>query len=118
MHYGYIGLGNLGAAIWRAACVKAGFEVTVYDLNPALADALVALGARGADSAEAWRRGWTMSSPACPVPAVSEACCAELLPGLKPGRDLDRNVDPGPRRGAAAGGAGGGRAACGCWRRR
>ena len=33
MHYGYIGLGNLGAAC--AGClVKDGFQVTVYDLNP------------------------------------------------------------------------------------
>ena len=44
MHYGYIGLGNLGAAC--AGClVKAGFKVTVYDLNPKLAAPLVAMGA-------------------------------------------------------------------------
>ena len=35
MQYGYIGLGNLGAAC--AGClVKGGFQVTVFDLNPAL----------------------------------------------------------------------------------
>ena len=51
IHYGYIGLGNLGAAC--AGCLlKAGFKVTVYDLNPSLADALVAGGATLASSAE------------------------------------------------------------------
>ena len=52
MHYAYIGLGNLGANC--AACLlKAGFEVTVFDLNPALAVRLVAMGATLASSAEA-----------------------------------------------------------------
>ena len=51
MHYGYIGLGNLGANC--AAClIKAGFTVTVFDLNPALAERLVAMGATLADCAE------------------------------------------------------------------
>jgi 3-hydroxyisobutyrate dehydrogenase len=51
MHYGYIGLGNLGAAC--AGCLlKGGFQVTVYDLNPALAAPLVAMGAILAKSAE------------------------------------------------------------------
>ena len=52
MHYGYIGLGNLGAAC--AGClVKAGFQVTVYDLNPAL----TVEGATRAESAEALAAG-------------------------------------------------------------
>ena len=51
MHYGYIGLGNLGAAC--AGCLlKSGFQVTVYDLNPTLAAPLVAQGAVLANSAE------------------------------------------------------------------
>jgi 3-hydroxyisobutyrate dehydrogenase len=51
MHYGYIGLGNLGAAC--AGCLlKDGFKVTVYDLNARLADPLVANGAVLAASAE------------------------------------------------------------------
>ena len=46
MHYGYIGLGNLGANC--AAClIKAGFTVTVFDLNPALAERLVAMVEQG-----------------------------------------------------------------------
>ena len=32
-HYGYIGLGNLGAAC-AAQLVKAGFAVTTFDRNP------------------------------------------------------------------------------------
>ena len=44
MHYGYIGLGNLGAAC--AGCLlKAGFKVTVTDLKKELADPLIAAGA-------------------------------------------------------------------------
>lgn len=39
MHYGYIGLGNLGANC--AACLRrAGFDMTVHDLNRSLADLL------------------------------------------------------------------------------
>ncbi len=45
-HYGYIGLGNLGGHI-AASLLRAGFKVTVHDLNPGLADRLVAAGLPG-----------------------------------------------------------------------
>jgi 3-hydroxyisobutyrate dehydrogenase len=84
MHYGYIGLGNLGAAC--AGClVKAGFQVTVYDLNPALAAPLVALGATLADSAEAVAGVVDHVITCLPSPRVSEMVLRNILPHMKAG---------------------------------
>lgn len=84
MHYGYIGLGNLGAAC--AGClVKAGFQVTVYDLNPALAAPLVAAGATLADSAEALAGAVDHVITCLPSPQVSEKVLRSILPRMKPG---------------------------------
>ena len=72
IHYGYIGLGNLGAAC--AGClVKAGFTVTVYDLNPALADPRCH--PRGPVPRRLRPRSIT-SSPACRRPPCRNGCCA------------------------------------------
>ena len=71
MHYGYIGLGNLGAAC--AGClVQEGFKVTVYDLTPKLAEPLVARGAILADSAETLAASVDHVITCLPSPAVSE----------------------------------------------
>ena len=84
MHYGYIGLGNLGAAC--AGClVKAGFKVTVYDLNPALAAPLVAKGATLATSAEELAGKVDHVITCLPSPAVSERVLRSILPQMKPG---------------------------------
>jgi 3-hydroxyisobutyrate dehydrogenase len=84
MHYGYIGLGNLGAAC--AGCLlKAGFAVTVYDLNPALAAGLVANGATLADSAEGLAASVDHVVTCLPSPAVSERVLLSILPHMKPG---------------------------------
>lgn len=84
MHYGYIGLGNLGAAC--AGClVKAGFEVTVYDLNPDLAEPLVAQGAVLAASAEELAARAEHVITCLPSPAVSERVLRAILPQMKPG---------------------------------
>jgi len=84
MHYGYIGLGNLGAAC--AGClVKAGFQVTVYDLNPALAAPLVALGAMLATSGEAVAAVADHVITCLPSPAVSEKVLRAILPHMRPG---------------------------------
>jgi 3-hydroxyisobutyrate dehydrogenase len=84
MHYGYIGLGNLGAAC--AGCLlKAGFAVTVYDLNPALAAGLVANGATLADSAEGLAASVDHVVTCLPSPAVSERVLRSILPQMKPG---------------------------------
>jgi len=84
MHYGYIGLGNLGAAC--AGCLlKAGYMVTVYDLNPGLAAPLVAAGATLASSAGALAAEVDHVITCLPSPAVSESVLRNILPHMKPG---------------------------------
>ena len=84
IQYGYIGLGNLGAAC--AGCLlRAGFGVTVYDLNPGLADALVAGGATLASSAEGLAGAVNHVITCLPSPAVSERVLRGILPHMKTG---------------------------------
>jgi 3-hydroxyisobutyrate dehydrogenase len=84
MHYGYIGLGNLGANC--AAClIKAGFKVTVFDLNASLAERLVAMGATLAPSAEAAAAAADHVITCLPSPSVSERVLRAILPKMKPG---------------------------------
>ena len=84
MHYGYIGLGNLGANC--AAClIKAGFEVTVFDLNADLAARLVAMGARLAPDAGALAGAVDHVITCLPSPAISERVVRSILPAMKPG---------------------------------
>lgn len=84
MHYGYIGLGNLGAAC--AGClVKAGFQVTVYDLNPGLAAPLIAMGATLSDSAESLAAAADHVITCLPSPRVSEMVLRNILPHMKAG---------------------------------
>jgi 3-hydroxyisobutyrate dehydrogenase len=84
MHYGYIGLGNLGANC--AACLlAAGFKVTVFDLNPALAERLVAMGATLAPSAEELAGSVDHVITCLPSPVVSERVLRAILPRMTPG---------------------------------
>lgn len=84
MHYGYIGLGNLGAAC--AGCLlKDGFAVTVFDLNPELAAPLVANGAVLAKNAEDLAASVDHVITCLPSPAVSERVLHSILPHMKPG---------------------------------
>ncbi|SPH23689.1 2-hydroxy-3-oxopropionate reductase [Defluviimonas aquaemixtae] len=84
MHYGYIGLGNLGANC--AACLlKAGFGVTVHDLNKGLADRFVAAGATWAESVEGLAEQVDHVITCLPSPAVSERVLRQILPAMKPG---------------------------------
>jgi 3-hydroxyisobutyrate dehydrogenase len=84
MHYGYIGLGNLGAAC--AGCLlKDGFKVTVFDLNAALAAPLVANGAVLATSAEELAGSVDHVITCLPSPAVSEKVLRKILPKMKTG---------------------------------
>ena len=83
IHYGYIGLGNLGANC--AACLlRAGLRVTVFDLNPTLAERLVALGARLAPSAEDLAASVDHVITCLPSPAVSERVLRSILPVMRP----------------------------------
>ncbi len=84
MHYGYIGLGNLGAAC--AGCLlNDGFKVTVFDLNAKLADPLIAKGATLAASAEDLAASVDHVITCLPSPAVSERVLRNILPRMKKG---------------------------------
>ena len=84
MHYGYIGLGNLGAAC--AGCLlDDGFAVTVFDLNTALAAPLLAKGATLAKSAEDLAASVDHVITCLPSPAVSERVLRSVLPHMRPG---------------------------------
>jgi len=84
MRYGYIGLGNLGGHV--AAClIRAGFDVTVYDRNLALAERHRAMGARVAASVTELAAGVDHVFTCLPSPAVSEAVLAQILPVMTPG---------------------------------
>jgi 3-hydroxyisobutyrate dehydrogenase len=65
--------------------VKAGFKVTVYDLNPKLAEPLVAMGATLATSAEDLAGAVDHVITCLPSPAVSERVLRNILPRMKTG---------------------------------
>ena len=84
MHYGYIGLGNLGANL--AACLlRDGFQVTVNDLNKSLAVPLIALGATWADTPAAVAAAADHVITCLPSPTVSEIVLRQVLPVMKKG---------------------------------
>ncbi len=69
---GFIGLGNLGRHL-AASLLRAGHQVTVYDLNRALGDGLVASGAAWVDSAAAVAQASEVVFTCLPSPAVVSA---------------------------------------------
>ncbi|WP_296422877.1 NAD(P)-dependent oxidoreductase [Yoonia sp.] len=83
MHYGYIGLGNLGANC--AACLlRGGFAVTVTDLNKSAADPLIALGATWADDPTTLAAGVDHVITCLPSPTVTEIVLEQILPVMRP----------------------------------
>jgi 3-hydroxyisobutyrate dehydrogenase len=86
MRYGFIGLGNLGAAL-AASLARAGFTPVVHDRDPARRAALEAAGARWAEGPE-WLTGEVDAVITClPSPAASEAVLEAVLAGARPGMD-------------------------------
>ena len=87
MKYGFIGLGHLGANL--AGCLlRAGFDLTVTDLNPAAAAPLLAKGAKWAADPQALAEQVDAVLTCLPSPKVSHAVLAGprgILAGLKPG---------------------------------
>jgi len=82
MNYGFIGLGNLGGHL-AASLLRAGFAVTVYDIDRALAERHLRAGARWAGSPQALAEECDAAITCLPSPAVSEAVLTQLLRGLK-----------------------------------
>jgi 3-hydroxyisobutyrate dehydrogenase len=84
MRYGYVGLGNLGGHL-AASLIGAGFDVTVYDRNPALSERHRAMGARVATSAAELAAEVDHVFTCLPSPQISETVLAQILPVMKPG---------------------------------
>ena len=84
MKYGYIGLGNLGGHL-AASLIRAGFDLVVYDRDPALAERHRAMGARVGTSAADVAGQVDHLFTCLPSPAASERVLAEVLSVLKPG---------------------------------
>jgi len=84
MHYGYIGLGNLGANC--AACLlRGGFKVTINDLDKSLTEPLIAAGAVWAEDAATVARQTDHVITCLPSPVVTEKVLGQILPEMTSG---------------------------------
>ena len=90
MHYGYIGLGNLGGHLAQSL-LRAGFLVTVHDKDRALADRLIAAGATWADSPAEVAKAADHVITCLPSPAVSELVLRQMLPHMRKGASWVEN---------------------------
>jgi 3-hydroxyisobutyrate dehydrogenase len=84
MHYGYIGLGNLGGHL-AMSLIKKGYKVTVFDLDASLAERHVKAGATLAASPRDLAAAADHVFTCLPSPAVSEKVLGQILEGLKSG---------------------------------
>lgn len=84
MCYGYIGLGNLGGHL-AMSLLRSGFDLTVYDLDPKLAQRHIEMGARHAQSPYELASQVDVVMTCLPSPVVCEKVLSEVLRGLKPG---------------------------------
>ena len=87
MRYGFIGLGSLGSAL-AASLQRAGFDLTLYDIDAAAAKPLVGAGAAWAELPRALAERVDAVFTCLPSPAVSERVLTApegALAGLKPG---------------------------------
>lgn len=83
MHYGYIGLGNLGGHCAQNMR-RAGFDVSVFDAKPEAADTLVEDGITVCGSASDVAATADHVITCLPNPAVSERVLDEILPNMSP----------------------------------
>jgi 3-hydroxyisobutyrate dehydrogenase len=84
MRYGYIGLGNLGGHL-AMSLIRKGFDLTVHDIDKALAARHLEAGATWADSPEELAKTVDHVFTCLPNPAVSEKVLLQIVGGLKPG---------------------------------
>ena len=87
MNVGFVGLGHLGEHL-AASLLRAGYEVTVTDLNPDAAIVLLEAGARWADTAEELARQCPVVCTCLPSPAAVSVVLtgpSGLLTGFAPG---------------------------------
>lgn len=87
MHYGFIGLGNLGQHL-AGSLLREGFDVTVNDLNPKNAEKLLAKGAKWGKDAQDVAEQVDHVITCLPSPRISERVLTGergILAGLKAG---------------------------------
>jgi 3-hydroxyisobutyrate dehydrogenase len=84
LRYGFIGLGNLGKHL-AASLARGGFDLAVFDLNRASADAAIAAGARWCESIPTLAKSCDALITCLPSPAASSAVLNEALPCLQRG---------------------------------
>ena len=84
MRLGYIGLGSMGGAMARNLAV-AGHDLTVYDLDPARVEDLVASGAGAAASGQELAGGVDVLLTSLPGPHQAAAAMPGLIDALSPG---------------------------------
>ena len=84
MHYGFIGLGNIGRHL-AANLARGGFDVAVHDLNSATADDAIAAGARWEPSVESLARLSDCVITCLPSPAASDAVMRQAIAVMLPG---------------------------------
>ena len=84
MHYGFIGLGNLGKHL-AANLARGGFAVSVYDLQKSRADSALAAGARWVESVPELAKISDCLITCLPSPAATAAVLDQALPHLRTG---------------------------------
>ncbi|WP_137114001.1 NAD(P)-dependent oxidoreductase [Mesorhizobium sp. GR13] len=84
MHYGFIGLGNLGGHL-AASLLGAGFKVTVHDKDRAAANRLVERGATWANNPGSLGGQCDAVLTCLPSPKVSELVLGQILQTMQPG---------------------------------
>jgi 3-hydroxyisobutyrate dehydrogenase len=84
MRYGFIGLGNLGGHL-AVSLLKAGFEVTVNDLDPSLGKRHIEMGGAWAATPAELARDCDAIVTCLPSPEVSEKVLREVLTTAKSG---------------------------------
>ncbi len=84
MRYAFIGLGHLGKHL-AASLLRAGFDLSVHDLDREAAAPLIAAGARWADSAAEAVRDADALLTCLPSPKASVAVLGAALPAMRAG---------------------------------
>ncbi len=84
MHYGFIGLGNLGRHL-AVNLARGGFDVTVFDLDPRSAGGVLAAGARWAASVPELARASDALITCLPSPKATAAVMDAALPAMRSG---------------------------------
>jgi 3-hydroxyisobutyrate dehydrogenase len=84
MRYGFVGLGHLGKHL-ASSLVRAGFELSVHDLDRGSAEALLAAGARWSPSIRELAQGCDGLITCLPSPSATRAVLGEALEVMRRG---------------------------------